>query len=544
MRFILPAAVLAAPLALGGPLYAQTDPSPVQATAIKEDVRVLSSDAFQGRGPGERGETMTLAYLKQQFEAAGLTPGGPNGSWFQDVPLVRLDKRDVALAVTAGGERLQTTRARDWSIGTSHEGRATITEAPVVFAGFGIHAPELGWDDYAGADVRGKVVLILPNDPDFDQATGPFGGRQRSRYAGGKARAAFDRGAVAVLQIHREALTSWPWQQLWNSDPNPTFRLASAPAPTGPARLTGYVSGDLAAAMFSRGGLDLETLIKQAQRTGFRALAVPNVTVTGSATAAASPMITRNIIAKLDGTTRAAETVVFGAHWDAYGAGPADATGDTIRNGAIDNAVGTATMLEVARAFARGPRPKRTLLFIGYTSEEDGLLGAYHYVANPVRPLETTAAVFNLDPHLALPATRSVELIGAGRVDLEEDLARLATAQGRRIEPEVAPAAGWSQRSDHYAFAQAGVPSLYFRAGRDLVTGTRADAVVEHYNTQCYHQRCDEFQESWDMAAAAQDGALVLARAREVAHGDRWPEWRAGSDFAAARAGSAAKRRR
>ena len=540
MRSLLLSAAL---LSLASPLGAQTGSSPIQAEAIREDVRVLSSDAFQGRGPGERGETMTLAYLKQQFEAAGLQPGGPNGSWFQDVPLVRLDKGAVAFAVTAAGERLPTTRAHDWSIGTSHEGTAKVTDAPVVFAGFGIHAPELGWDDYAGADVRGKVVLILPNDPDFDQATGPFGGRQRSRYAGGKARAAFDRGAVAVIQIHRQALTSWPWQQLWNSDSNPTFRLASAPAPTGPARLTGYITGDLAAAMLSRGGLDLETLIKQAQRPGFRAIALPGVTVTASATAVASPMTTRNVIARIEGTTRPTETVLFGAHWDAYGIGPADAAGDTIRNGAIDNAIGTATLLEVARMFARDPRPQRTLLFVGYTSEEDGLLGAYHYVANPVRPLETTAAVFNLDPHLALPATRSVELIGAGRVDLEDDLARLAGTQGRGIEPEIAPEAGWYQRSDHYAFAQAGVPSLYFRAGRDLASGGRADAAVNQYNSQCYHQRCDEFQESWDMAAAAQDGALVQALGSEVANSGRWPEWRPGNDFAAARIKSRARRR-
>lgn len=539
MRCFLPLFLLA----FASPLAAQVDPSPVQAGAIREDVRILSSDAYQGRGPGERGETATLAYLKQQFEAAGLQPGGPNGSWFQEVPLVKLDKGAAAFAVTAAGERLAGTRARDWSISASHEGTATVSDAPVVFAGFGIHAPELGWDDYAGADVRGKVVLILPNDPDFDQPTGPFGGRQRSRYAGGKARAAFDRGAVAVLQVHREALTSWPWQQVWNSDPNPTFRLASAPAPTGPARLTGYITGALAATMLSRGGLDLEALIKQAQRPGFRAFEIPGARVTASATATASPMTTRNFVARLDGTTRAGETVVLGAHWDGYGAGPADARGDTIRNGAIDNAVGTATLIEVARAFARGPRPQRTLLFIGYTSEEDGLLGAYHYVANPVRPLETTAAAFNLDPHLALPATRSVELIGAGRVDLEDDLVRLARVQGRRIEPEVAPEAGWYQRSDHYAFAQAGVPSLYFRAGRDLADGGRADAVVEQYNAQCYHQRCDEFQESWDMAAAAQDGALVHALASDLANSARWPAWRAGDDFAAARAKSAAARR-
>ncbi|WP_076068160.1 M28 family peptidase [Sphingomonas montana] len=530
-------------LLLSAAAGAQPLPSPVQPDAIKEDVRILSSDAFQGRGPGERGETVTLAYLKAQFEAAGLQPGGPNGAWFQDVPLIRMDKAAVAFAVTAGGAPLPTARARDWSLGASHEGVAGVTDAPLVFAGFGISAPELGWDDYAGADVRGKVVLILPNDPDHDQPTGPFGGRQRSRYAGGKAAAAFARGAAAVLTIHREALTSWPWQQVWNSDANATFRPASAPTPTDPARLTGYVTSDLAAQLMARAGLDLEALIRAAQRPGFRPVAIPGAALTASATVTATPMITRNIVARIDGTTRAGETVLFGAHWDAYGIGAADATGDRIRNGAIDNAVGTATLLDVARAFARGPRTKRTLLFVGYTSEEDGLLGAYHYVANPIRPLETTAAVFNLDPHLALSATRSVELIGAGRVDLEDDLARLAQAQGRRIEPEVAPEAGWYQRSDHYAFAQAGVPSLYFRAGRDLADGTRADAAVAQYNAQCYHQRCDEFQEGWDMAAAGQDGALVHALGLQVANGDRWPEWRPGGDFAPIRAKSRAARR-
>ncbi len=518
-------------------------PSPVQAEAIREDVRILSSDAFLGRGPGERGETATLAHLRAQFEAAGLQPGGPGGSWFQDVPLVRLDKGAQSFELRSAATRLALERARDWSIGASHEGRAVVADAPLVFLGFGIHALELGWDDYAGADVRGKVVVVLPNEPDFDRATGPFGGRARSRYAGGKAKAAFDRGAVGVLTVHRAALTSWPWQQIANSDPNATYRLASAPAPTGPARLTGYVTGEVAAAMFARAGLDFEASIRRAQEPGFRAVPIPGASLSASATATASPMTTRNLVAKLEGTTRAAETVLFGAHWDGYGVGPADAAGDTIRNGAVDNAVGTATLLEVARAFARGPRTKRTLLFVGYTSEEDGLLGAYGYVASPARPLATTAAVFNLDPHLALPATRSVELIGAGKVDLEDDLARLAGAQGRRIEPEVAPEAGWYQRSDHYAFAAAGVPSLYFRAGRDLASGGRADAVVETYNAQCYHQRCDEFRDEWDMAAAAQDGALVYALGREIADGGRWPEWRAGSEYRAARARTAGQRR-
>jgi Zn-dependent M28 family amino/carboxypeptidase len=537
MRHFLLAALLAP-----APLAAQ-DTAPIQPEAIREDVRILSSDAFLGRGPGEGGETATLAFLKAQFEAAGLSPGGPDGSWFQDVPMIRLDKAAQSVALTAGGSGLAVTRGRDWSLSTTAEGRASVEDAPIVFVGFGMHAPGLGWDDYAGVDVAGKVVLVLPNDPDFAQPGGPFEGRVRSPLVYAKTKWALERGAVAVIQVHRMQLTSWPWQQIANSDTNPSYRLASAPAGSGPVRLTGWISGDVAAALFARSGLDFEALFARAQQPGFRPVELPGARLSARAETRATPMVTRNILARLDGTDRAAETVVFGAHWDAYGVGPADATGDTIRNGAIDNGVGTATLLEVARAFARAPRTKRTLLFIGYTSEEDGLLGAYGYVEKPVRPLETTAAVFNLDPHLALPATRSVELIGPGKVDLEDDLARLAGVQGRRIEPEIAPEAGWYMRSDHYAFAQAGVPSLYFRAGRDLADGTRADAVVEQYNMQCYHQRCDAFRPDWTMVAAAQDGALVYALGREIADSARWPAWRTGVPFGTVRDKSRARRK-
>lgn len=541
MRLML--ALLAAAAAIG-PARAQP-PGPVQASAIREDVRILSSDAFQGRGPGERGETATLAYLREQFEAAGLAPGGPGGSWFQDVPLVRLDHGGRAFELSVGGEPLALQGVRDWSVAGSHEGSARIEGAPLVFVGFGIHAPELGWDDYAGADLAGKIAVMLPNDPDFDMAQGPFGGRARSRYASGKMRAAFDRGALGVVTIHRTALTSWPWQQRANSDPDPTWRRAAAPAPQGPTRLVAWMTDLAAARLFNRAGLDLEALIRRAQQPGFRAIPLPGATLDAAVSVTATPIVTRNILARLDGTGRAGETVILGAHWDAYGMGAPDAAGDRIRNGAVDNAIGTATLLEVARAFARAPRTQRSLLFIGYTAEEDGLLGAYEYVARPVRPLETTALVLNLDPHLSLPRTRSVELIGAGRTGLEADLARLAAAQGRQIEPEVSPDAGWYFRSDHYAFAEAGVPAVYFRAGRDLEAGGRAagQALVTTYNEQCYHQRCDEFDPAWDMAAAEQDGALAYALAREVADSGRWPAWNEGTDFARLRDRSRGARR-
>lgn len=520
---------------IASPAAAQSPP--ISADAIREDVRTLSSDAFQGRGPGERGETMTLAYLRSQYEAAGLVPGGANGSWFQDVPLVRVESLERKFALTVADAVLPLQQTRDWSLSGSHAGTAAITDAPLIFVGFGIHAPELGWDDYAGLDVRGKIVVMLPNDPDFDRPQGPFGGYARSRWARGKAAAAFERGAAGVITIHRTVLTSWPWQQIANSDSDPSsYRRQGAPAPSGPTHLNAWLTDSAAATLFNRAGLDLEASIRSAQKSGFRGFDI-SAKLTASVVVQETPMVTRNILARLDGTSRAAETVLIGAHWDGYGLGPADAAGDRIRNAAIDNGIGTSTLLELARAFARAPRTQRSLLFVGYTSEEDGLLGAYEYTAHPVRPLETTAAVFNLDPHLALSQTRSVELIGAGRSPLEQDLSRLAASQGRTIEAEADPSAGWYYRSDQYAFAEAGVPTIYFRAGRDLVKGgsTEGSRQVALYNNQCYHQRCDEFQESWDMAAAAQDGALTYALVREIADSGRWPDWNSDAEFRAVR---------
>jgi Zn-dependent M28 family amino/carboxypeptidase len=533
-------------LALGSAAV-QAQPSPIQASAILEDVRVLSSDSFQGRGPGERGETMTLAFLQAQFEAAGLLPGGPDGSWYQEVPLTRFDRTERSFELRIGSERLPLERARDWTIAEAPLGRTQLVEAPLLFVGFGIHAPEVDWDDYAGIDLRGRVAVMLYNDPDWDQETGPFGGRALSAYGrrARKVQFAFERGAAGVILVYQPAVVSASWRQPANSDPDPTWRLQSAATPAARPGLQLMLREEPAAELFRRTGHDLAALSRQAQQRGFRAVPLGSATMSAGVSVTATHVITRNIIARLDGTSRRSETVIFGAHWDAYGLGPPDERGDTIRNGAIDNGIGTATLLEVARAFARAPRTERSLLFIGFTAEEDGLLGAYHYTANPVRPLGSTAAMFNLDPHLALPRTKSIELIGAGRTDLEDDLSRVAAGQGLRIEPEVAPEAGWYRRSDHLAFAEAGVPVVYFRAGRDLETGGSAigNALVAAYNNERYHQRNDEFDTGWDMAAAAQEGALAYALGREIADSGRWPSWLDNAEYRGLRQRSARERR-
>jgi Zn-dependent M28 family amino/carboxypeptidase len=521
----------------------------ISAARIREDVRVLSSDEFLGRGPGGPGEERALAYIARQFAAAGLEPAGPNGSWYQDVLLTRYDRvGDGSLTLNVGGAAMPLRLGEDATASVRGAGRYALDSAPLVFAGYGVHAPELGWSDYEGLDVRGKVVVVLANDPDFEAGQGPFGGRLLSYYGRGgtKGEAARKRGAVGLLSIHETAAASYPWLIVQTGADAPLVEVAR-PSQAGPdpAFLSGWLRLETAQDLLRRSGLDYAALKAQAQRPGFRGMPLWDARISARFETRASPMRSRNVIGRLTGASRPDETVLYGAHWDAYGVGPRpDATGDTIHNGAVDNAIGTAELIEIARAFARGPRPARTLLFAGWTAEERGLLGAEYYAANPLRSLETTAAVINLDPHVALPRSRSLELIGGGRTTLEDDLARAAAAQGLRVDPEPNPEAGWYYRSDHFAFSKRGVPSLAFRVGRDLVQGGRpaGDALVERYNSERYHQPSDEFDPSWTLEGAAQEARAAYAVGRAVADSAAWPGWRAGSEFAAARAGSAARR--
>jgi Zn-dependent M28 family amino/carboxypeptidase len=522
----------------------------ISAARIREHVRVLSSDAMLGRGPGGPGEAKALDYLAAQFAGAGLEPGGPNGSWFQDVELTRYDRvGEGSLNLRVAGAAVPLQLGEDATASVRGAGRYALDGAPLVFAGYGVHAPELGWSDYEGLDVRGKIVVVLANDPDFEAGQGPFGGRTLSYYGrvGTKVEEARKRGAAGLLSIHETAAASYPWLIVQTGADAPLVEVARPPQATpDPAFLSGWLQQGVAQDVFHRAGLDYAALKAQAQRPGFRGRPLGDARLSARFQTRASPMRSRNIIARLPGATRPNETVLYGAHWDAYGLGPRpDATGDAIHNGAVDNAVGTAELLEIARAFARGPRPARTLLFAGWTAEERGLLGAEYYVAHPVAPLETTAAVINLDPHVALPRSRTIELIGGGRTTLEDDLARAAARQGLRVEPEPNPEAGWYYRSDHFSFSKKGVPSLAFRIGRDLAVGGRAagNVDVDRYNRERYHQPSDEFDPSWTLEGQAQEARAAYAVGRAVADSAAWPAWRANAEFAAARAPSEAARR-
>jgi len=512
-------------------------PAPkIDAGRIKEHVRILSSDAFAGRGPTQAGERKTIEYLARQFSEAGLQPGGEKGFWYQDVPLIRYERVGPAsLSVRVAGQSVPLLTGRQITAASGIVGKTMLKDAPMVFLGYGMVAPDLGWNSFEGVDLKGKVAVFLAGDPDFESAQpGDFGGRTLTyggRF-GAKAAAANKAGAAAVLVIHETAPASYPWSQVANNDGAPTFGLRPAAGAT-PFGLTGWLHRNAAIDLFRRAGLDFEALKVRARQKTFRALAIGDARLSAELETRAEPAVSRNVVARLTGRAFPQETVVYGAHWDANGLGASDAEGDTIRNGAVDNATGTATLLEIARSFARGPRPQRSILFIGYTAEEKGLLGAEHYVAKPLAPLETTAAVFNLDPHVVIGKARSLDLIGGGRTSLELDLVRTAARHGLRVEEERSPEAGWYFRSDHFAFAKKGVPVLAFRAGRDLVQGGKAagNAAIEDYNASRYHQTSDEYDPAWDMVGAAQEGQIAYELGRELANSRRWPSWNKGVEY-------------
>lgn len=520
----------------------------IEAGRIKEHVRILSSDEFAGRGPTQVGETKTIEYLARQFAEAGMQPAGENGSWYQDVPLVRYERVGPAkLSVQVAGQTVPLLTGQHVTANSGIVGKTSLRDAPMVFLGYGMVAPELGWNSFEGVDLKGKVAVFLAGDPDFETPQpGEFGGRTLvfgGRF-GAKVAAAARAGAAAVLVIHETAPASYPWSQVANNDGAPTFGLRPAAGAT-PFGLTGWLHRDAAVDLFNRAGLDLKSLKVRARDKSFRAVAVGDARLSADLETSSAPVLSRNVVARLTGTRFPNETVVYGAHWDANGIGTPDAEGDTIRNGAVDNATGTATLLEIARAFARGKRPQRSVLFIGYTAEEKGLLGAEYYAANPLAPLETTAAVFNLDPHVVLGKARSLDLIGGGRTSLEKDLTTAAARHGLRVEEERSPEAGWYFRSDHFAFAKKGVPALAFRAGRDLVRGGKAagDAAIEAYNASRYHQTSDEFDPSWDMTGAAQEGQIAYELGRDLANSRRWPTWNDGVEYKTVRDTTAAARR-
>ena len=519
-------------------LAAASNPAPPILTAdrIKADVRTLSDDNFHGRGPTQPGEEITLKFLEKRFAQLGLKPAGDKG-YRQSVPLLRWTREGARFTLDLDGTLRNLTPGVEIAATSRIVGPSTLNHADIVFAGYGIVEPRLGYDPYRGIDVRGKVVVVLAGDPDVEAGRDlGFGGRASSPAARTKLAEAQKRGAAAFLTIHDTFPSSYPWLQLANGDAVPGYAVDTGQIPAA-FGLRGTIRNDVGVAILRQGGLDYAAAKRAAQRADFAAIGLKGAFLTASTTVNLDNVISHNIIGVLPGTDPQAGSVLYGAHWDAYGENAFDPPVDRIRNGAIDNGTGTATLLEIARNYVNGKRPRRSVVFALWTAEEKGLLGSGWYADHPALALDTTAAQFNLDPHVVLGRTRDIELIGVGRTPLETDLARVASAQGLQLVPEENTEAGWYYRSDHYAFALKGVPGVYFRAGRDLVQGGLEAGERERarYNANCYHQTCDAFNPAWDMTGAAQEGSVAYALGREIANGRNWPVWNPAETFAAER---------
>jgi Zn-dependent M28 family amino/carboxypeptidase len=524
----------------------------VDPARLSEHVKTLSSDSFEGRGPATPGEQKTVAYLVEQMKTAGLQPGGDlkggKRAWTQDVPLAQFNiEGPVTVSVAADGQRRALAQGKDIAIraAATNIDRVQFNDVPLVFLGYGVTAPERSWDDYQGVDMRGKLGIVLVNDPDFETESGEFGGRAMTYYGRWtyKYEEGARHGALGILIVHETKPASYGWATVENSNTNTIFDILRANPRDAHVDVEAWIQRDLAVDLFKLAGLDFEELRKQAQSKSFRAVALQGVTMSANYRIARETVVSKNVAGLLPGTKRPHETVVYSAHWDHLGVGKPDETGDRIFNGAVDNGSGLASLLELARLYGTAPKTERSVLFLAVTAEEKGLLGTEYYASNPLYPLETTVADINMDSLGTRGPTRDFGTIGANT--LVDEFVSAARKQKRKLAPDPRPEAGSFYRSDHFPFSKAGVPAVSFSSGEDLVNGgkEKGAALREEFTAKKYHQPKDEWSESLDFTGTANDVVLLYNVGRALANSGRWPEWKAGSEFKALRDESADKRR-
>ncbi len=515
----------------------EVQPAEISTETMREVTRVLSSDEFEGRMPGTPGEEKTLDYIVAQFTAAGLQPGNGD-SWFQDVPLVEITGGNFQpLTVQGGGETLALAHGSEWVGVTSREtGHIDLTDSQLVFVGYGINAPEKGWNDYAGLDMRGKTAVMLVNDPDWQSETldGPFGGKAMTYYGrwSYKFEEAARQGADAALIVHDTYPASYGWNVVEEGWTGPQGYAERADGGAGETLMNGWVQQDVARRIMDAAGADLDALVQAASQKGFKPVPL-GLSVSTSFDNSIRRFSSKNVIGILPGAERADEVVIHSAHWDHLGRCKPDEEGDDICNGAIDNAAGIGALAALAEAHhASGPAP-RSLAFIALTAEEQGLLGSEYYAANPIFPLSQTVGGINIDaPQLAGPA-RDVTVIGGGKSQLDEFLDKALAQQGRTATPDAAPQAGYYYRSDHFSFAKRGVPMFYVEGGDDFVEGGKSAGELyrENYTRDAYHGPNDEFDPEWDWSVVEPDLQLYYLLGRMLATSTSWPNWLPQDEF-------------
>ena len=546
MRLMSSAAVLLFAAALASSAAAQT---PVfDAARISNDIKVLSDDSFEGRGIATPAEAKVIEYLSRQYADAGFAPGGENGGWTQAVDLNRFTVSNVSGQIKVG----------DWTQALAQGQQATITTRlpsdgvdlrgkPLVFVGYGTTAPERGWNDFK-TDVRGKVIVVLVNDADFEEpALNTFGGEAMTYYGRWtyKYEEAARQGAAGVLIVHETKPASYGWTTVANSWAVPQFDIVRQNPSAERVPMEAWIQRDVAVDLFRHAGLDFEQEKIKARSRDFQPVELAGATIDAKFDVKTDQIVTHNVVAKLQGTTHPDETILYTGHWDHIGMGEPDASGDRIFNGAVDNASGTAGLLELARQWSKGPKPDRTIIMISFTGEESGLLGSEFYAANPLYPLATTVAGFNLDASNVLGRMSKLGVTGYGQSGLDERVIALAAAQGRGFEGDAGAGAGIYFRSDHFPLAKRGVPMGYLSSTGDYIDEPIAprQAAAAEYRANRYHQAADEWEPTWDYRGMIQDLEVVYEAGQALANSRDWPEWKTGSEFGPARAVSADKRK-
>lgn len=519
----------------------------ITSDGILSHVRVLASDAFEGRAPGTAGEDSTVAYLTSAFRALGLAPGNPDGSYIQNVELIGYTGSATA-TLRVGPERIPMQPLRDFVAVSRHDRpEVNVTDTEIVFVGYGVVAPEYRWDDYKGVDVRGKTVLILVGDPPVPDPvdstrldTAMFRGKAMTYYGRWtyKYEKASEMGAAAAILIHQTGPAGYPWEVVTGSWGGENFDIPSA---DGARRVPveGWITEARARQLMLASGRDFDGVVRHAATREFFPLPLFNGFASWRVRNTVRRIQSRNVIAKLEGSDPVLrdEYVAYTAHWDHFGRNPS-LPGDQVLNGALDNASGTAQMLEIARAFTQlDTPPRRSLLFLAVTAEEAGLLGARYYATNPLYPLERTVANINIDGVNQWGRTADVVVIGLGNSTLDDVLDTVATAAGRTLAPDPESEKGFFYRSDHFEFAKLGVPALYVDAGVNYLDKPAGFGLAkrDEYTANDYHKPSDEIKPDWDLAGAVEDGRMLFEVGYRVAQSRAWPEWKPGTEFKARR---------
>ncbi|MBN8887884.1 MAG: M28 family peptidase [Rudaea sp.] len=544
------AAIAADPPAAGKSAYAPTfDPKRLSA-----EVKTLASDEFEGRGPATPGETKTVAYVIEQMKGAGLSPGGDlkdgKREWTQAVPLLRAEiKGAPKLSLDVGGKVQSLTQGSEIAVRAPLDGAKSvdIAKAPLVFCGYGVTAPERKWDDFKGIDLKGKIAVVLINDPDFETGVGDFGGKAMTYYGRWtyKYEEAARRGAAGLLIVHETDPASYGWATVKNSNTNTMFDVVrDNPSATHP-KLEGWIQRDLAVSLLKNAGLDFDKLKKEAQTREFKPVTLKNTTFSASYQVDSSVITSQNIVGRVEGAKHPDETVIYSAHWDHLGVGEPDAKGDKIYNGAVDNATGTAALIELGRAFAQGPKPERSVVFLNVTAEEKGLLGSEYYASKPLYPIAKTVADINMDALDPNGPAKNWSQSGNAQSELLDEAKTFAKAAGLSFTVDPHPEAGHFFRSDHFPFAKRGLPAFSWESGNDLVDGglEAGEKARKDYVTNRYHQPADEWQASWAFTGMSHDLGVLYQLGNKLANSRQWPNWSADSEFRATRDATANDRK-